>query len=291
MVASSTSTYARSVVSRYQRRPTPAANATPSAAQTGQLQPVSPAAAACRRPMPSSRTRQDRTRRWIPRTGPATESGAHPFVMLAIVRARGDDMRVLVATSEGQGTRPGDYCWTIEGEIVLTGPLLECADPQGCGCGRGFPGLGSARATTTAAVVDRAGISVDDLRRAVRDSLDRQGWLTELDERGGRRRGRRGGAPHLLDGGAVPARCGRLATRRPGVAARRGRSMTRALRAAMPRSPARGPPTCRPGASAARRTRCARPTGRGPGTSSPACGRSVACTSRRSRPAVARSCG
>ena len=90
-------------------------------------------------------------------------------------------MRVLVATSEGQGTRPGDYCWTIEGEIVLTGPLLECADPHRCGCGRGFPGLGSARATTTAAVVDRAGISVDDLRRAVRDSLDRQGWLAELD--------------------------------------------------------------------------------------------------------------
>ena len=68
-------------------------------------------------------------------------------------------MRVLVATSEGQGTQPGDYCWTVEGEIVLTGPLLECADPHRCGCGRGFPGLGSARATTTATVVDRAGIS------------------------------------------------------------------------------------------------------------------------------------
>ena len=89
-------------------------------------------------------------------------------------------MRVLVATSEGQGTRPGDYCWTIEGEIVLTGPLLECADPHRCGCGRGFPGLGSARATTTAAVVERDGISMDDLRRAVRDSLERQGWLAEL---------------------------------------------------------------------------------------------------------------
>lgn len=91
-------------------------------------------------------------------------------------------MRVLVATDEGQGTRAGDYCWTVEGEIVLTGPLLECCDPQGCGCGRGFPGLGSARATTTAMVVERAGIDAADLRRAIRDSLERQRWLVELDD-------------------------------------------------------------------------------------------------------------
>ena len=90
-------------------------------------------------------------------------------------------MRVLVATDEGQGTRAGDFCWTVEGEIVLTGSVLECCDPHGCGCGRGFPGLGSARSTTTAMVVERAGIEAADLRRAIRDSLERQGWLAELD--------------------------------------------------------------------------------------------------------------
>ena len=90
-------------------------------------------------------------------------------------------MRVLIATEEGQGTRPGDYCWTVEGELVLIGPMLECHEPQRCGCGRGFPGLGSARATTTAMVVERAGIGPDDLRKAIHDSLERQGWLGDLD--------------------------------------------------------------------------------------------------------------
>ncbi len=83
-------------------------------------------------------------------------------------------MRVLVATDEGQGTRAGDFCWTVEGEIVLAGPVLECCDPHGCGCGRGFPSLGSARSTTTAMVVERAGIEAADLRRAIRDSLERR---------------------------------------------------------------------------------------------------------------------
>jgi hypothetical protein len=89
-------------------------------------------------------------------------------------------MRVLIATGEGQGTRACDYCWTVEGELVLPGPLLECHEPQRCGCGRGFPGLASARATTTAMVVERAGIGPDDVRRAIRDSLERQGWLRGL---------------------------------------------------------------------------------------------------------------
>jgi hypothetical protein len=89
-------------------------------------------------------------------------------------------MKVLVATAEGQGTREGDYCWALEGELVLAGPLLECCEPATCGCGRGFPGLASARATTTAMVGDRPELGPGDLRRAIRDSLDRQGWLGNL---------------------------------------------------------------------------------------------------------------
>lgn len=86
-------------------------------------------------------------------------------------------MKVLVATAEGQGTREGDYCWTLEGELVLSGPMLECSEPARCGCGRGFPGLGSARATTTAMVADRPELTGAELRRAIHDSLDRRGWL------------------------------------------------------------------------------------------------------------------
>jgi hypothetical protein len=79
-------------------------------------------------------------------------------------RPPGDDemenkMLVLVATRETQGNDDGDYCWTVEGELV-TPVTFECCVPESCGCGRGFPGLVSATATTTAMVVDREGITV-----------------------------------------------------------------------------------------------------------------------------------
>ena len=84
-------------------------------------------------------------------------------------------MKVLVATTISQGDHPGDYCWTVEGELVTPiGP--ECHDSGRCGCRRGFPGLGSARATTTAIVVEQE-ISRDELRQALADSLIRQGWI------------------------------------------------------------------------------------------------------------------
>ena len=89
-------------------------------------------------------------------------------------------MRVLVATSEGQGEVSGDYCWTVEGELVTPlGP--ECSEPGRCGCGRGFPGLASDRATSTAIVVERDGIDHSQVRRALQDSLTRGGWLQHLD--------------------------------------------------------------------------------------------------------------
>jgi hypothetical protein len=85
-------------------------------------------------------------------------------------------MNVLVATTEGQGARTDDYAWAIDGELVYI-PALTCSDP-GCGCGRGFAGMASARATTTAMVVERQDISANDLSNALSDSLERQGWLT-----------------------------------------------------------------------------------------------------------------
>src|SRR5262249_27472568 len=93
----------------------------------------------------------------------------------------GVEMKVLVATNRSQGSEPGDYHAAVEGELVLGGPIIECCEPDRCGCGRGFPGLASARATTTAEVVERPELHRAERAIAVRDSLERQGWLRGLD--------------------------------------------------------------------------------------------------------------
>jgi hypothetical protein len=90
-------------------------------------------------------------------------------------------MKVLIATNELQGSEPGDYSWTVEGELV-TAVVEECASGDRCGCARGWPGLASARATTTAMVVDRPGIDRDDLRDAIYDWLDRGGYVEVVRE-------------------------------------------------------------------------------------------------------------
>ena len=78
-------------------------------------------------------------------------------------------MRVLTATARTQGIRPDDYCFTIEGELVRL-PFLECACPD-CGCTRGFAGMTSHRATTTALVVDRPELHVEVYRSLLRDEI------------------------------------------------------------------------------------------------------------------------
>ena len=86
-------------------------------------------------------------------------------------------MKVLVATHITQGNEMGDYCWAVDGELVT--PLgLVCSNSR-CSCERGFPGLGSSSATTTAMVVDLAHIGRTELETAVHDSLQRGGWLTD----------------------------------------------------------------------------------------------------------------
>jgi hypothetical protein len=89
-------------------------------------------------------------------------------------------MRVLVATSELQGTRAGDYAWTVDGELVVA-EATSCGHPA-CGCGRGFPGLASSRATTTAMVADLPHIEPDALREVIGDWLERGGWVDLLDD-------------------------------------------------------------------------------------------------------------
>lgn len=88
-------------------------------------------------------------------------------------------MLILEATDELQGHRPTDYHWCREGELVYL-TFQECSNPS-CGCTRGFAGLDSHRATTTARVADRPGLTVERLAQLLADSLRHGGWLDSAD--------------------------------------------------------------------------------------------------------------
>jgi hypothetical protein len=88
-------------------------------------------------------------------------------------------MKVLVATSQTQGDRPGDFHWGVDGELVWISFVCDtdANNPDGgCGCGRAFAGMSSHRAMTTAEVVDKPALTRSDFRIALRSSLDAQGW-------------------------------------------------------------------------------------------------------------------
>lgn len=87
-------------------------------------------------------------------------------------------MKVLVATHITQGDDIGDYCATVEGELV-TPAIPPCADRL-CGCARGFTGLGSAHGTTTAIVAHLAHIDEHLLSNTVLDFLRRTGRFDGL---------------------------------------------------------------------------------------------------------------
>jgi hypothetical protein len=69
----------------------------------------------------------------------------------------------------------------VDGELV-TPLVVPCGSPSTCGCGRGFPGLASSRATTTAVVADRPDLARAEVAVAFRESLERSGWLHGLDD-------------------------------------------------------------------------------------------------------------
>lgn len=95
-------------------------------------------------------------------------------------------MKVLVATDRTQGDRADDYSFCVPGELLWITDVCgrDRRDPSGgCGCGRGFGGLTSHRATTTGEIADRD-LTEDDVRLAIRTSLTDQGWLHDaLSER------------------------------------------------------------------------------------------------------------
>ena len=87
-------------------------------------------------------------------------------------------MKILVATGHTQGTNPGDYHYCVERELVwIQEPCdRDRLDPGGpCGCGRGFAGAASHRATTTAMVVETE-MTRDDVVLAFDTSLGDGGW-------------------------------------------------------------------------------------------------------------------
>lgn len=93
-------------------------------------------------------------------------------------------MKILVATGLTQGISPDDYHYCIDGELVwMQDPCdRDANDPDGpCGCGRGFAGAASHRATTTAMVVESP-MTRDDVLLAFRTSLSDGGWPVEWDD-------------------------------------------------------------------------------------------------------------
>jgi hypothetical protein len=87
-------------------------------------------------------------------------------------------MKLLTATTTGQGARENDFDWTVEGELVWLGFVCatDLKDPDGgCGCGRSFSGLSSHRATTTAQVRDLP-LSVDDVIAALAGYYESAGY-------------------------------------------------------------------------------------------------------------------
>jgi hypothetical protein len=89
-------------------------------------------------------------------------------------------MKVFTATDQTQGQRPGDYHWCIPGELVLPPTMIcdsDANDPDGGrGCGRGWSGANSHKATTTVVVTDVAGLNLGDYSEAFRSSLEQSGW-------------------------------------------------------------------------------------------------------------------
>jgi hypothetical protein len=96
-------------------------------------------------------------------------------------------MKVLTATRRTQGDRPGDFCWTIDGELVRLPEVICDRDqrapdaPDACGCSRGFSGCVSSQATTTAEVVD-LDMTREEYAVALGASMHREGWLRVLDD-------------------------------------------------------------------------------------------------------------
>ena len=104
---------------------------------------------------------------------------SHPaFILFCRTFERGITCSYSSQPTKPRDDRHDDFAYTVEGELV-TAVATECRNHD-CGCDRGFPGLASEFATTTAQVVDLPHLTEADLRAALFDYLDRTGWFDLL---------------------------------------------------------------------------------------------------------------
>lgn len=90
-------------------------------------------------------------------------------------------MKVLVATTRGQGWRASDFTHLVDGELVFEGVTCDrdIDNPDGeCGCGRAWVGLASGNAGTTAEVVN-LDLGFDAYRGLVREALAAYRWAVD----------------------------------------------------------------------------------------------------------------
>jgi hypothetical protein len=76
-------------------------------------------------------------------------------------------MKIIVATTQMQGQRPGDFNFVPEGEVVIVSDC-DCLH-EGCECSRSMVGVKCGKGTTTMMVVE-SGMSREEYRRLIREA-------------------------------------------------------------------------------------------------------------------------
>ena len=76
-------------------------------------------------------------------------------------------MKIIVATTQTQGQRPGDFNFVPEGEVVIVSDC-DCLH-AGCECSRSMVGVKCGKGTTTMMVLE-SGMSREEYRRLIRDA-------------------------------------------------------------------------------------------------------------------------
>jgi hypothetical protein len=83
-------------------------------------------------------------------------------------------MKIIVATSETQGQRPGDFNFVPDGEVVIVSDC-DCLH-AGCDCVRSMVGIKSGKGTTTMKVVE-TDMTREEYRRLIREANQGYGEL------------------------------------------------------------------------------------------------------------------
>lgn len=76
-------------------------------------------------------------------------------------------MKLIVATSETQGQRPGDFNFVPNGEVVIVSDC-DCLH-EGCECSRSMIGVLCGKGTTTMMVIE-SDLTRDDYLRTIREA-------------------------------------------------------------------------------------------------------------------------